>query len=138
MKKIKKIGIIALVCCLLFVILRFISPTKLYGKWYLYKGSDIRYESYISKQLNQNDYMEISGGTIKEFRSDGKDGISDFSVIGNKIYIGDAILKYEIKKVGEYKVLVLQEIGYDNGHMKHSIENSEKKTYVLDKDINFE
>ena len=138
MKKIKKIGIIASVFCLLFIIISFISPTKLYGKWYLYTGSDIRYESNISKEINKKDYLEISGGTIKEFRSDGKDGVSDFSVIGHKIYMGDGILKYEIKKVNNYKVLVLQEIGYSIGNNKYSIENGEKKTYVLDKDINFE
>lgn len=136
MNKIKKNSVIALVCCLLFVILSLISPTKLYGKWYLYKGSDIRYESDISKQVNKKDYIEISGGTIKEFRSDGKDSVSDFSLIGNKIYIGDAILKYEIKKVGEYKVLVLREVGYDNGHTKGSVENGEKFIYILDKNIN--
>ena len=64
MKKIKKIGIIASVFCLLFIIISFISPTKLYGKWYLYTGSDIRYESNISKEINKKDYLEISGGTI--------------------------------------------------------------------------
>lgn len=136
MSNIKKICIIGLVCLVIFGIINFNSDSKLYGKWYLYEGSDIRYESDISKQVNKKDYIEISGGTIKEFRSDGKDSVSDFSLIRNKIYIGDVILKYEIKKVGEYKVLVLEEVGYDNGHTKGSVENGEKFIYVFDKNIN--
>lgn len=90
------------------------------------------------KQLNSKDYIEISEGTMKEFRSDGKDGVAGFKIIGSKIYSGDAIFKYEINKIVERKTLVLEVIGYDNGHKKWSVENGEKYTYVLDKKINFE
>ena len=138
MKKIKIISVIGLVCCLAFIFLSFISPTKLYGKWYLYKGNDINTESDISKQLNSKDYIEITKGTMKTFRSDGKDGISEFTVRGSKIYSGDAVFKYDINEIGEQKILVLKTVGYDNGHEKGSVENGEKYTYVLDKNINLE
>ncbi|VYU49025.1 hypothetical protein [Clostridium tertium] len=138
MKKIKKISIIALICCLLFIVISFISPRNLYGKWYLYKGSDINADSYIDKKLNQKDYIEISEGSMKEFRSDGKDGVGDLKVRGSKIYSGDTIFKYKVNEIGEHKVLELEVIGYDNGHEKWSAENGEKYTYVFDKNVNFE
>jgi hypothetical protein len=138
MNKIKKFGAIGIICCLVFVITSFISPTKLYGKWYLYKGIDINTDSDMYKQLNSKDYIEISEGTMKEFRSDGKDGVAGLRVRGSKIYSGDAIFKYEMNKIGEHKILVLEVLGYDNGHTKWSVESGEKYTYVLDKNINFE
>lgn len=75
---------------------------------------------------------------MKEFRNDGKDGVDGLRVRGSKIYSGDAIFKYEINKIGERKVLVLEVIGYDNGHGKWSVENGEKYKYVFDENINFE
>jgi len=139
MNKIKKFGAIGLICCLVFIIISFISSTKLYGKWYLYNGSDINTDSNISKQLNPKDYIEISEGTMKEFRSDGKDGVARFRLRGSKIYSGDAIFKYHINKVGEHKVLFLELIGYKMGHSKEFVAaNGEKYTYVLDKNIKFE
>lgn len=138
MKKIKKFGTIGLVCCLVFIIISLISPTELYGKWYLYKGSDINADSDIYKHLNPKDYIEISEITMKEFRSDGKDGVSGFRVRGSKIYSGDAIFEYKINKIGEHKILLLELIGYDNGHEKWYVENGEKYTYVFEKNIEFE
>ncbi len=92
MTKIKKFGVIGLICCLILIIVGFVSPTKLYGKWYLYNGNDINTDSNISKQLNSENYIEISEGTKKEFRSDGKNGIAECKVRGNKMHSGDAIL----------------------------------------------
>jgi len=138
MNKIKSFGVIGLICCLVFIIISFISPSKLYGKWYLYNGSDINTDSNISKQLNPKDYIEISEGTKKEFRSDGKDGVAGFRVRGSKIFSGDAIFKYDTNKIGDHKILVLELIGYDYSHSKVSVENGEKYTYVLDENINFE
>ncbi|WP_422486863.1 hypothetical protein [Gudongella sp. DL1XJH-153] len=138
MNKIKKIGAIALICCLAFVIISFISSTNLYGKWYLYNGSDINTDSNISKQLNPKDYIEISKGTMKTFSSDGKNGVAGLRIRGSKVYSGDAIFKYRITKIGEHKILVLELIGYKFGHTKYPIKNSEKYTYALDKNINFE
>ncbi|MBC2724251.1 hypothetical protein [Desulfosporosinus sp.] len=138
MNKIKKLGVIGLICCLVFIVISFISPTKLYGKWYLYNGSDINTDSNISKQLNPKDYIEISEGTKKEFRSDGKGGVAEFRVRGSKIYSGEAIFKYDVNKIGEHKILVLELIGYDNSHSKVAVQSGEEYTYVLDKNINFE
>lgn len=75
---------------------------------------------------------------MKEFRNDGKDGVAGLRVRGSNIYSGDAIFKYEINKIKEHKVLVLEVVGYDNGHEKWSVENGEKYTYVFDENINFE
>lgn len=57
---------------------------------------------------------------------------------GSKIYSGNAIFKYDISKIGEYKILVLELIGYDNGYTKSYVENGDKEIYVLDENINFE
>lgn len=136
MNNVKKIWIIGLVCLLIFGIINFNSDSKLYGKWYLYKGNDINTDSNISEQLNSKDYIELSRGTHKEFRSDEKDGISEMKVRGSKIHAGDAVFKYDINKIDEYEILVLEIIGYDNGHTKGFVENGEKFIYVLDKNIN--
>lgn len=136
MSNIKKICIVGLVCFVIFSIINLNS--KLYGKWYLYKGNDIKTDSNISEQLNSKDYIEISRGTYKEFRSDGKDGISEMKVRGSKIHAGDAVFKYDINKIDGHKILFLEVIGYDNGHTKESVENGEKFIYILDEDIDFE
>lgn len=136
MNRIKKIGITLLICCLILGMVIFTSHTKLYGKWYLYTGNDINTDSNISKQINSNDYIEISKGTMETFRSDGKNGISEMKVLGSKIQAGDAVYKYHINKIGEYKILVLELIGYENSQMKETVENGEKFIYVLDKNIN--
>ncbi|MFU7517731.1 hypothetical protein [Clostridium sp. HCS.1] len=137
MNRIKKIGITLLICCLILGMVIFTSHTKLYGKWYLYTGNDINTDSNISKQINSNDYIEISKGTMETFRSDGKNGISEMKVLGSKIQAGDAVYKYHINKNGEYKILVLELIGYENPHMKKTVENGEKFIYVLDKNVDF-
>lgn len=138
MNKVKKFSAIGLICCLVFIIISFISPTKLHGKWYLYNGSNISTDSNIFKQLNPKDYIEISEGTMKEFRSDGKDGVAGLKVRGSKIFSGDAIFKYDINKIGEHKILVIELIGYHYGDAKKNVENGEKHTYVLDKNVNFD
>lgn len=138
MNKIKKIGVIGIICCLIIIIISLVSPTKLYGKWYLYNGTDINTDSDISKQLNSKDYIEISKGTMEMFRSDGKNGVSEMNVKLSKIHAGDAVYKYDINKNGEYKILVLELIGYENPHMKETVENGEKIIYVFDKNIDFE
>lgn len=138
MSKINKIGAIALICCLAFVVISYISSTKLNGKWYLYNGSDINTYSSISKQLNPKDYIEISKGTMKTFSSDGKNGVARFRIRGSKVYSGDAIFKYKITKIGEHKILDLELIGYKFGHTEYPIKNPEKYIYALDKNINFE
>lgn len=141
MNNIKKYGVIGLICILILVIIIstcFTSREKLYGKWYLYNGNDINLESNISEKLNSKDYIEISEGIMKTFSSDGKDGVSEMKVRGSKIHSGDAIFKYDISKIGEYKILALEVIGYDNGHTKGSVENGEKFIYVFDENINFE
>lgn len=136
--KIKKIGGIGIIFCLIVVIISIVSPTKLYGKWYLYNGTDINTDSDISKQLNPKDYIEISKGIMETFRSDGKNGVSEMNVKLSKIHAGDAVYKYDINKNGDYKILVLELIGYENSHMKQNLENVEKFIYVFDKNINFE
>lgn len=138
MSNIKKICIVGLVCFVIFSIINLNSNSKLYGKWSLYKGNDIKTDSNISEQLNSKDYIEISRGTYKEFRSDGKDGISEMKVRGSKIHAGDAVFKYDINKIDGHKILFLEVIGYDNGHTKESVENGEKFIYILDEDIDFE
>ncbi len=138
MNRIKKIGIISLFCCLILGMVIFTSNSKLYGKWYLYNGNDINTDSNICKQLNSKDYIEISKGTMETFRSDGKNGISEMKVLGSKIQAGDAVYKYHINNNGEYKILFLELIGYENPHMKKTVENGEKFIYVFDKNINFE
>lgn len=75
---------------------------------------------------------------MESFRSDGKDGFSEMKVKGNKIHSGDAVFKYDISKIGEHKILLLELIEYDNGHTKENVENGEKFTYVFDENINFE
>ena len=136
MNRIKKIGIISLICLLILFTVIFTSKAKLYGKWYLYTGNDVNTDSNISKQINSKDYIEISKGTMETFKSDGKNGISEMKVVGNKIYVGDAVYKYDINKIGEYKILVLELIGYENSQTKETVENGEKFIYVLDKNIN--
>lgn len=133
MNRIKKIGIILLSCCLILVTVIFTSHANLYGKWYLYTGNDVNTDSNISKQINSKDYIEISKGTMETFRSDGKNGVSEMKVLGNKIHAGDAVYKYDINKIGEYKILVLELIGYKNSQIKETVENGEKFIYVLDK-----
>ena len=133
MNRIKKIGIILLIFCLILVTVIFTSHANLYGKWYLYTGNDVNTDSNISKQINSKDYIEISKGTMETFRSDGKNGISEMKVLGSKIQAGDAVYKYDINKIGEYKILVLELIGYENSQMKETVENGEKFIYVLDK-----
>ncbi|WP_294187376.1 hypothetical protein [uncultured Clostridium sp.] len=135
MHRIKKIGVISLICCLILGMVIFTSHSNLYGKWYLYTGNDINTDSNISKQINSKDYIEISKGTIETFRSDGKNGISEMKVLGRKIQAGDAVYKYDIKNNGEYKILVLELIGYENPNMKKIVENGEKFIYVLDKNV---
>ena len=137
MNRIKKMGVISLICCLILGMVIFTSHAKLYGKWYLYIGNDINTDSNISKQINSKDYIEISKGTMETFRSDGKNGISEIKVIGSKIHAGDAVYKYDINKNSEYKILVLELIGYENPHMKKTVENGEKFIYVLDKNVDF-
>ncbi|MGN0027713.1 MAG: hypothetical protein ACI33I_12040 [Clostridium sp.] len=56
-------------------------------------------------------------------------------VLGSKIHAGDAVYKYDIKNNGEYKILVLELIGYENHNMKKIVENGEKFIYVLDKNF---
>ena len=56
-------------------------------------------------------------------------------VLGRKIQAGDAVYKYDIKNNGEYKILVLELIGYENPNMKKIVENGEKFIYVLDKNV---
>lgn len=138
MKKNIKFGALVGICCLIFIIIRFISPIKLYGKWYLYNGIDINTDTNIAKHLNINDYMEISPGIMKTFRSDGKDGVSECRVRGSKIHSGDAIYKYEINNIGEHKILVLKLIGYDNCHSRKFVTNGNTYTYVFDKNINIQ
>ncbi len=75
---------------------------------------------------------------MEPLRSDGKDGESEMKLQGSKMYVGDAVYKYNINKIGEYKILFLELIGYENPHMKRTIENGEKLIYVLDKNIKFE
>lgn len=137
MNKIKKIGVIGIICCLIIIVISLVSSTKLYGKWYLYNGTDINTDSDISKQLNSKDYIEISKGTMETFSSDSKNGVSEMNVKLNKIHVGDAVYTYDINRNGEYKILVLQLIGYENPHMKETVENGEKFIYVFDKNINF-
>lgn len=138
MNRIKKMGVILLICCLILGMVIFTSHAKLYGKWYLYTGNDINTDSNISKQINSKDYIEISKGTMETFRSDGKNGVSEIKVIGSKIQAGDAVYKYDINKNSEYKILVLELIGYENPHMEKTVENGEKFIYVLDKNVDFQ
>lgn len=138
MNRIKKMGVISLICCLILGMVIFTSHAKLYGKWYLYTGNDINTDGNISKQLNSKDYIEVSKGTMETFRSDGKNGVSEIKVIGSKIHAGDAVYKYDINKNSEYKILVLELIGYENPHMKKTVENGEKFIYVLDKNVDFQ
>jgi len=138
MKNVKKICIIGLICCLIFVIIISTSHARLYGKWYLYNGNDINTDSSISKQLNSKDYIEISKGIMETFRSDGKNGGAEMKIRGSKMHVGDAVYKYDINKIGEYKILVLELIGYENPHIKETVENGEKLIYVFDENINFE
>ncbi|WP_286909507.1 hypothetical protein [Clostridium sp. UBA1652] len=132
----KKFTIIGLIFCIVFIVLTLISPKKFNGKWYLYNGNDINTESNISNQLNSKDYIEISKGTMKTFKDNGKNGISELKISGGKMYVGDAIYKYDINKIEEHKILFLELIGYDNGHIKDFIENGEEYIYVFEEDIN--
>ena len=146
MNKNKKFGVIGLICLLILTIGVFVSCEKshnssyeeLYGRWYLYNGNDINTDTNILNQLNSKDYIEISKGTMEIFRSDGKNGISEMKVEGSEIHSGDAVYNYEINKIDEYKILVLELIGYDNTHKKETVENGEKFIYVFDEEINFE
>ncbi|WP_238907481.1 hypothetical protein [Clostridium sp. YIM B02506] len=136
--KVKKITILGLVSLLILIIIAFASPTKLNGRWYLYNGNDINTDSNIKNQLNSKDYIKFSNRTMESFQSDGKNGISEMKVLGNKMHVGDAVYKYDINKRGEHKILVLELIGFDNGHLKESIESGEKFIYVFEKSIDFE
>ncbi|MGX8834061.1 hypothetical protein ACWG0P_07590 [Amedibacillus sp. YH-ame6] len=137
MSKLKKRGLIILICCVIFIVISFIIPKKIYGKWYLYNGNNISTDTNIVKQLNPKDYIEISERTMKTFTSDGKDGIGECNITFNKIHSGDTIYNFNVSNVGEYKILVLEEIGYDDGHTEESIKNGHKSTYVFDKKIEF-
>lgn len=142
MKNIKRFGAIGLACLLALIIIVFTSNEKLNeklnGKWYLYNGNDINTDSDISQNLNAEDYIVISKGITQTFRSNGKNGSSAMEIRGNKIHDGDAVFKYDINKIGEYKILILELIGYENPHMKRTVENGEKYIYVFDENINFE
>lgn len=138
MNKTIKLFILGGISCLIIFIIIFTTHSNLYGKWYLYNGNNINTDSNISKQLNSKDYIELSKELMESFRSDGKDGFSEMKVKGNKIHSGDAVFKYDISKIGEHKILLLELIGYDNGHTKENVENGEKFTYVFDENINFE
>ena len=146
MNKSKKFGVIGLICLLILTIGVFVlyeksynsSYEKLYGRWHLYNGTDINTDSNVLKQLNSKDYIEISKGTMQTFRSDGKNGISEMNAQGSKIHSGDSVYKYKIDKIDEYKILVLELIGYENPHMKSTVDNGEKSAYVFGEEINFE
>ncbi len=136
--KVKKFTILGLFSLLILIIIAFASPTKLKGRWYLYNGNDINTDSNIKNQLNSKNYIKFSNRTMESFQSDGKNGISDMKVLGNKMHVGDSVYKYDINKLGEHKILVLELIGFDNGHLKESIESGEKFIYVFEKSIDFE
>lgn len=136
--KVKKFTILGLVSLLILIILVFISPAKFNGRWYLYNGNDINTDSNIKNQLNSKDYIKFSNRTMESFQSDGKNGVSEMKVLGNKMHVGDAVYKYDINKLGEHKILVLEMIGFDNGHLKESVENCEKFVYVFEESIDFE
>lgn len=104
----------------------------------MYNGNDINTDSNIIKNLNSKNYIVISKGITQTFRSNGKNGSSAMKVRGNEIHDGDAVFKYDINKLREYKILVLELIGYENPHMKKTVENGEKFIYVFDENINFE
>lgn len=136
--KVKRFTILGLVSLLILIIMVLISPTKLNGRWYLYNGNDINTDSNIKNQLNSKDYIKISNRTMENFQSDGKNGVSEMNVLGSKMHVGDAVYRYDINKLGEHKILVLELIGFDNGHLKESVENGEKFIYVFEKSIDFE
>ncbi|WP_326513369.1 hypothetical protein [Clostridium intestinale] len=136
--KVKKLTILGLVSHLMLIILVFISPAKLNGRWYLYNGNDINTDSNIKNQLNSKDYIKFSNRTMESFQSDSKNSVSEMKVLGNKMHVGDAVYKYDINKIGEHKILVLELIGFDNVHLKESVENSAKFIYVFEESIDFE
>lgn len=136
--KVKIFTILGLVSLLILIIIVLISPTKLNGRWYLYNGNDINTDSNIKNQLNSKDYIKISNRTMENFQSDGKNGVSEMNVLGSKMHVGDAVYRYDINKLGEHKILVLELIGFDNGHLKESVENGEKFVYVFEESIDFE
>lgn len=136
--KVKKITILGLVSLLILIIIAFASPTKLNGWWYLYNGNDINTDSNIKNQLNSKDYIKFSNRTMASFQSDGKNSISEMKVLGSKMHVGDAVYKYDINNLGEHKILVLELIGFDNRHIKETVENAEKLVYVFEESIDFE
>lgn len=133
MSKRKSIFFVAVILILGIIITFFYLSKDLDGKWYLYNGNDIDTDSNINDKINLKDYIEISKETIKYYSGNGKDGVSNIKKIGvNKLHIGDAIFKYEIRKVDKYKILILKEVGYDNGHEKGIVENGVKEIYIFD------
>ncbi|GAA0824949.1 hypothetical protein [Clostridium tertium] len=70
---------IVVICCLIsYLFISNLSQPKINGRWYLYAGSDINSELNIVEKLNSKDYMDISETSIKEYRSNGKDGDSSY------------------------------------------------------------
>ncbi len=138
MSNIKKFVTIGLITLVIFISIIFISHEKIYGRWYLYNGNDINTDSSISKQLNSKEYIEISKGVIEIFNSNDKNSSSEMTILGSKMHVGDAVYKYDIKNIGEYKILVLELKGYKNSYIKEKVEDGEKLIYVFDNNIKFE
>ncbi|MCR1949825.1 hypothetical protein NSA50_01975 [Clostridium sp. DSM 100503] len=124
-------------CCVLVYFFRsYLSLAKLQGRWHLYTGSNISSEINIAEKLNSKDYMDISETSIKEYRSDGKDGVSSYKIRGDKLYSGDAIFKFKISNIGNEKVLNLTLIGYNFGHGEDKyIDDGESYMYIFDIDM---
>lgn len=128
---------IVVICCLIsYLFISNLSQPKIKGRWYLYTDSDINSELNIVEKLNSKDYMDISETSIKEYRSNGKDGASSYKIKGDKIYSGDAILTFKISNIGDERVMHLTLIGYNFGHGEDKyVDDGETYTYVFDENI---
>ncbi|WP_066892080.1 hypothetical protein [Clostridium nigeriense] len=113
-----------------FIFFRESASIDLNGKWYLYTGSDIRYDEKPIDKLNSLDYIQLSGGKFYESRKDGKNGVSGFSIKGKKMYAGDGIFTFEVEEVNGEKILHLNHVGNRIGKKEYKEITGIKSIYI--------
>lgn len=109
LKNKKNIIIILLVIILLAIITvpSFFKDEGLYGIWYKYHGKNILEDKNIPSNIRKNECIIFGKSIETSFEKNGLIGNSAYYKRGNKLFIGDASYRYEIKKVDGYNFLFL-------------------------------
>lgn len=103
----KRWVLIVVICMALLVCLTpLLRIVSLNGRWCLYIGKDIQNDEILSTHIDDDTFMSYLKNVVY-FVEDNKAGEAVFHTsITNKLYIGDGVFEYKIRRIHGEKVLI--------------------------------